>query len=152
MRRARIKAVANLSTARRPAAKTTYNENTEKPCDAGNQMIASGENAADSSLDVAKNVPIDAAENKDPEPDHEISRAHNQNENQQVSPVPTTFKTPLQIPRNDHTGPATSQPSADKSRRFKIAPRLNVSRSVVVKSHVITILSKLSVFLCTFSF
>lgn len=137
MRRARIKAVANLSTARRPAVKAagTHNENAEKPCDAGSHLISIVESAANSSLNQEDNVPISATESQDPVSDHERIRKH-QDGNQQISQVPTTFKTPLQMPRNDHCGLASSQ-SADKSRRFKIAPRLNASRSVVAKARVI---------------
>lgn len=125
MRRARIKAVANLSAARRSAAKTN-NESTEKACYL---------DATSSSLNLMANVPMVIAKNDDLKIAHDLNREHSQEGNQHSAP--TTFKTPLQIPRNDHCGSGSSQQNADKSRRFKIAPRFNASRSVVAKSHVI---------------
>ena len=50
-----------------------------------------------------------------------------------LSNEPATFKTPLQMPRVENDSPGTSaqaSTSSNKFRRFKIAPRLNTSRSV----------------------
>lgn len=136
MRRARIKAVANLS-ARRPAVKPAESENTEKPCETVSSSIPA-EKVVNSLLDLKEAVPLVATENIVPNPDQKVVRGPNHDENhQQVAPEQTiTFKAPLQMPRNEHSVSSSIPQSSDKFRRFKIAPRLNTSRSVIAKSHV----------------
>lgn len=135
MRRARIKAVANLSAARRPAAKSSAeSEGTgEKPCDSENSSISQG-NTADSSLDPTQAVPIAAVESKNHSPYDEIAQQQNDVGSQPLPERTTTFKTPLQLPRNDCE--LSVPTNADKFKRFKIAPRLKTSRQSVPKAHV----------------
>lgn len=140
MRRARIKAVANLS-ARRPATKAADGENNEKPCEIRNSSI-SAVDAANSSLDLQEAVPVGEPEKTDPLSDHKTVREQSRDENhQQVAPEQTTFKTPLQMPRSESSASSSLQQSSDKFRRYKVAPRLNATRPSVAKSHVKIILS-----------
>lgn len=169
-RRARIKAVANLSAARRPASKSSSDvSNKKKECETPSEKeIEECEdkiNSKDfmkSSNSLPVNKPADnlieniSTEKEDREsldvserdltekcqgaksqvvlPDtiEEAEELNNSSESSsKLQHEEATFKTPLQMPRvdGDSFNASTSVPSSTKHRRFKIAPRLVVSRN-----------------------
>lgn len=151
-RRARIKAVANLSASRRTGNKSSseISKKTEVENDeVEKKEIKEQKKLADSSLPGSssprKSSPSDHLQNnctnsksneeKIPET---ISAQANSDKDQKypkheqltvVQSDTATFKAPLQLPRNESDAPGSSQPVVNK-RRFKIAPCLNASRNV----------------------
>lgn len=159
-RRARIKAVANLSTSRRPANKNNseigVKNETEKSGTIA-EITQEGKDSVDATQSSVPNVtsvkgehkddarvateissgineksldqdPAEQAETNYKVPNHSEDHTSSHDES-------ATFKTPLQMPRTDNepagsSSSLSSQPSGNKFRRFKIAPRLNASRNV----------------------
>lgn len=138
MRRARIKAVANLS-ARRPAVKSSTETEValEKPCDT-EDLSTPKENVIDCLSTGAD--PINAVESKSQSSSDAIAEQQNEIDGQLPPPpsertptTTTTFKTPLLMPRND----CEQVPANDKAKHFKTVPRLNAPRQSVPKANVI---------------
>lgn len=159
-RRARIKAVANLSTSRRPANKNNSEigvKNEIEKSGAIAEITQEGNDSIDATRSAVPNVnssvkgehkddvrvatEISSGINKksldqDPAEQAEINhKVPNHSEDHTSShDESATFKTPLQMPRTDNepagSSSLSSQPSGKKFRRFKIAPRLNASRNI----------------------
>lgn len=160
-RRARIKAVANLSTSRRPANKNNSGIGAKNETEKSEAIVEITQEGNDSIDTIQSSVPNVAssvgAEHKDDarvateisseinkksldqDPAEQAETNHkvpNHSEDHTTShDESATFKTPLQMPRTDNepagsSSSLSSQPSGNKFRRFKIAPRLNASRNV----------------------
>jgi hypothetical protein len=168
-RRARIKAVVNLSSSRRAAKVNSENVKGEKSeveeskkkssekeiAESTNKLSQSPleSSSADSQStsatyhdDKNKSSESDAAKlnEKSKQPDPAVlsrseDKLSSKNELSNLVPdEPTTFKTPLQLPRaadNEMAGTSSSQSNANKFKRFKMAPRLTAPRNVP-KVHV----------------
>lgn len=150
MRRARIKPVANLSAARRPINKSTSAAEGKEELDKKqNEKIESvpQQSPRDDNVtikDKIEDVPsVDelaksSSENVEKSADDEIQRDKIESaisQSESLSPIKdetATFKTPMQLPRNeaDTIGSSSNHSSANKFKRFKLAPRLNASRNV----------------------
>jgi hypothetical protein len=141
-RRARIKAVANLSSTRRGLTKTKSDKqsdpsNLSHETDTLTQVCSAPENVnIDNKTQSSETSQIDITlagsspkhinvANYKAEQIPESTTLHHQIPSKEEC---TTFKAPLQLPRLENDGPSPSHPLAGKMRRFKVAPRLN-SRS-----------------------
>lgn len=157
MRRARIKPIANLAATRRSANKSNSDSQTPaKEKDIQSQKSEENDLVAQSNLElVASSSQPDVSVSISSQL-HELGKEEEKlNEKVlEVDPAvvniaekkpttgleqsltsqdePSTFKTPLHMPRaeNDSSISLISQSSANKFRRFKVAPRLNTSRNV----------------------
>lgn len=161
-RRARIKAVANLSASRRTTAKAsseTQNKTIENDSESHKSQVNEVEqevnaqialsvslssSVSPSSTDVIQkideNVSADDLHVKEKKLESTLVKLEDTKPNvasnieKQViaQDESATFKTPQQMHRSESepSGSATSHSTANKFRRFKMAPRLNTSRNV----------------------
>lgn len=151
MRRARIKAVANLSASRRPVGKVTVDsqkENSEdqkkeeNKCSETDHATEDPPQATESDHTNSNITPVSVetassgndaiAKISDAQNYHKVS---NQSETATLSERHTdetaTFKTPMQIPKcESESSSSAANQSARKFKRSKVAPRLNASRNV----------------------
>lgn len=151
-RRARIKAIANLSASRRTASKnsTEISKKTSEieSDDSGTKdeeiKVPGSHTHEDLSGSSSSSKLSPSQICATPTIDEKIStqQIEQSEKDQKLSPnqqstflqnEAATFKTPLQIPRNESEASGSSHPvsNATKIRRLKIAPRLNASRSAL---------------------
>lgn len=157
MRRARIKPVANLAATRRSASKCSSDALTPaKEKDIQSQKSEQNDVVAQSDLELSAgpSQPDVSASVSSQLNDSAIEEEKVSEKVLEVDPAavastekkpttglehsltsqdePSTFKTPLQMPRaeSDSSISSASQSSVNKFRRFKVAPRLNTLRNV----------------------
>lgn len=161
MRRARIKPVANLAATRRSANKSNSDPVTpakENVSDStsldDNSAVTQSDHkktadpACPDELEAVSEVALQSQQKiykKEENPSEELLEVKPALDNESIKkPIaciehstssinePSTFKTPLQLPRaeNESSAASSSQSSSNKFRRFKVAPRLNTSRNV----------------------